>query len=105
MGEYDNGNQLYLHYKYDSSTLSFSIKDVATTCSAHPKGWACSAATVFNLPKIKILIKGRGGANVKLQRQKWVWRSPCYPITARACSAAGVFWLRPRRAEPEPDKI
>lgn len=23
-GEYDNGNQLYLHYKNDSSTLSFS---------------------------------------------------------------------------------
>ena len=30
-GESDNGNQLYLHYKYDSSNLSFSnfilIKD------------------------------------------------------------------------------
>jgi hypothetical protein len=23
-GESDNGNQLYLHYKYDSSNLSFS---------------------------------------------------------------------------------
>ena len=25
-GESDNGNQLYLHYKYDSSNLSSSIK-------------------------------------------------------------------------------
>ena len=25
-GKSDNGNQLYLHYKYDSSTLSFSNK-------------------------------------------------------------------------------
>jgi hypothetical protein len=24
MGKSDNGNQLYLHYKYDSSNLSFS---------------------------------------------------------------------------------
>ena len=39
-GKSDNGNQLYLHYKYDSSTLSFSIKDVATICSAHSKEWA-----------------------------------------------------------------